>query len=521
MTMTKLPISEMREGAARLPLTMSMPLSKAASAFEMENYKDTLTHLLDFFEMSVQWLNCYFLALACSLEDAGKAKGVARAVRMIDVKRPLSFGDCVNELFNPLLESLQQLVPAHPLVRTLSENVRTRRTDILVGSAKAIGIIKVRNDYKGHSTSLSQHIYRGVVEEIAPKVEAMLLGLAPLADASVTTVSSSGGPVDLHGGWNPVVGERAPRYLKGHYYVGFPGIGEVDLFPLMVQKNDRFIYVFQTLKGEVVKYESSDENVHGFETEEYNRVFDAFMQRLSPTFDIAKESNWNELCACMRRHSMDYMIQVQKEKKYSADLFVDRTRLTELLDRFTKSCHTLLPLAGDAGQGKTNQICNWTERCLGSDVPVLVFSGSSFADTTLADTLKNVFGVSGRRPLKRLLDHLHSKAAEEEKIVYFFFDAVNECLHYKNVDEKSPYDSKEDGPVKLFADILDSLASESYPRFKIVTTCRTFTWKNQILPCVEFPSGLLYGTSDDDDVAVVGFTDRETEEAYRKYGELY
>lgn len=256
MTMTKLPISEMREGAARLPLTMSMPLSKAAFAFEMENYKDTLTHLLDFFEMSVQWLNCYFLALACSLEDAGKAKGVARAVRMIDVKRPLSFGDCVNELFNPLLESLQQLVPAHPLVRTLSENVRTRRTDILVGSAKAIGIIKVRNDYKGHSTSLSQHIYRGVVEEIAPKVEAMLLGLAPLADASVITVSSSGDPVDLHGCWNPVVGERAPRYLKGHYYVGFPGIGEVDLFPLMVQKNDRFIYVFQTLKGEVVKYES-------------------------------------------------------------------------------------------------------------------------------------------------------------------------------------------------------------------------------------------------------------------------
>lgn len=87
MTMTKLPISEMRESAARLPLTMSMPLSKAASAFEMENYKDTLTHLLDFFEMSVQWLNCYFLALACSLEDAGKTKGVARAVRMIDVKK--------------------------------------------------------------------------------------------------------------------------------------------------------------------------------------------------------------------------------------------------------------------------------------------------------------------------------------------------------------------------------------------------------------------------------------------------
>lgn len=521
MTMTKLPISEMRESAARLPLTMSMPLSKAASAFEMENYKDTLTHLLDFFEMSVQWLNCYFLALACSLEDAGKTKGVARAVRMIDVKRPLSFGDCVNELFNPLLESLQQLVPEHPLVRTLSENVRTRRTDILVGSAKTTGIIKVRNDYKGHSTSLSQHIYCGVVEEIAPKVEAMLQGLAPLADASVATVSSSGEAVDLHGGWNSLACKEAQGRLAGHYYVGFPGIVEVDLFPLMVQRNDRYIYVFQTLKGEAVKYESSDENVHGFETEEYNRVFDAFMQRLSPTFDIAKEANWNELCACMRRHSMDYMIQVQKEKKYSADLFVDRIRLTELLDRFTKSHHTLLPLAGDAGQGKTNQICNWTERFIDSKAPVLVFGGASFADATLAGTLKSVFGISHRRPLKRLLDHLHAKAAEEGKNVYFFFDAVNECLHYKDEEDNNKIPDREDGPVRLFADIVDSLVRENYPRFKIVTTCRSFTWKNQILPLVELPSELVFGASDEDDAAVVGFTDRETEEAYRKYGELY
>jgi len=511
----------MKESAGILPPTMSMPLLKAISAFGMENYKDTLTHLLDFFEMSVQWLNCYFLALACCLDDAGKLKGVARAVRMIDVKRPLSFGDCVNEIFNPLLESMRELVPGHPLVVALSENVRTRRTDILVGSAKVAGIIKVRNDYKGHSTSLSQNIYHDVVEEIAPKVGAMLRGLAPLADAEVVTVTSSGMVVDLHGGWRGL--DSCMENKKAcHYYVGFNGVGEVDIYPLLIQKDDRVIYVFQTLKGEAVKFESSDENVHGFETEEYNRDFDAFMQRLSPAFDIAKEANWNELCECMRRHSMDYMIQVQKEKKYSGDLFVDRSRLTKLLGRFSDSGNTLLPLSGDAGQGKTNQICNWTERFIDSGVPVMVFGGSSFADATLADTLRNLFGVSLRRPLKRLLDHLHAKAVEEGKNIFIFFDAVNECLHYKRKADEDEIDPNgEDSPLRLFIDIVESLVSPDYPRFKVVTTCRSFTWKNQILPEVELPPGLVYGVDDDDDASVVGFTDKETEEAYRKYGELY
>lgn len=514
--------SRISESAAVLPPTMSMPLSKALSSLKTGNYKDTLIHFLDFFEMTVQWLNCYMLSLACQTNDGGKIKGIARAVKMIDIKRPLSFGDNVNEIFNPLLESLVKVYPEHPLLKALVANVKSRRIDILVGSAKEMGIIKIRNDYKGHSTSLSEDIYHGVVDIILPKVAAMTDGLSPIREAAIYTVSSKGFSIDLHGGWKGNSGHEMQTGTAYHYYVGFPNTETLDLYPLIIQREDRYIYVFQTLKGECVKYESSDENVHGLETEEYNHSFDAFIQRLSPSFDIAKEANWNELCGFMRSHSMSYMIQVQKEKKYNSELFVDRKSLSDMLSRFDISTCSLLPLAGDAGQGKTNQMCNWTERFINENHPVMIFNSASFSDTGLTDTLKEIFGISHRRPLKRLLDHLHSKADENGKNIFFFFDAINECLNYHNsISDERSRANDENAPLLLYRDIVENLVKPEYPRFKVVTTCRSYTWKNQILPGMAFPKGLVFGSEEDEMSYIVGFTDDETAGAYRKYEELY
>ncbi|MDE5813288.1 MAG: hypothetical protein K2H72_03290, partial [Muribaculaceae bacterium] len=213
---------------------------------------------------------------------------------------------------------------------------------------------------------------------------------------------------------------------------------------------------------------------------------------------------------------------MQKEKKYNSELFVDRKHLTDLLGRFGSSTCTLLPLAGDAGQGKTNQMCNWTERMINDNHPVLIFNSASFSDASLTDTLKTIFGVSHRRPLKRLLDHLHSKATENGKNVFFFFDAVNECLHY-NASGLNTETSHGDGnaPLLLYRDIIENLISTEYPRFKVVTTCRSYTWKNQILPSITLPKAMAFGSDEDDQSYIVGFTDQETESAYRKYEELY
>jgi len=87
----------------RLPFTMSNPLARAEQSRSESDYKEALTHLLDFFEMSVQWLNCYLLARMAPLvagADAQARKAMERVVRTIDMKRPLSFGDHVTSCCN-------------------------------------------------------------------------------------------------------------------------------------------------------------------------------------------------------------------------------------------------------------------------------------------------------------------------------------------------------------------------------------------------------------------------------------
>lgn len=123
--------------SARLPLTMSQPVVAGCKALERGDYKESLIRILDFFEMSVQWLNCYMLSLAASNHITGV--GVENAVKMIDRKRPLSFGDNVNEIFNPLLDALYRVIPEHPLLLGLTTNVKTKKRDIIVGSVKESG----------------------------------------------------------------------------------------------------------------------------------------------------------------------------------------------------------------------------------------------------------------------------------------------------------------------------------------------------------------------------------------------
>ena len=45
-----------------LPFTMANPLSRSEQARADGDYKEALINLLDFFEMTVQWLNCYLIA---------------------------------------------------------------------------------------------------------------------------------------------------------------------------------------------------------------------------------------------------------------------------------------------------------------------------------------------------------------------------------------------------------------------------------------------------------------------------
>lgn len=507
-----------------LPFTLSYPVGKFTQEVKNEDYGRAMNYALDFFEIAVQYMSCLLLAFLREKADLCAGNEVlSRAVSKIDTKRPLSFGDWINDIFNPLVNVAAAVIPDDPLVASLSRTVVTKKYNLLLGNKKEPSIVQIRNDYRGHTTTLSQNIYRGVIYTLEPRLYKMLEAMAPLREWLYFSHKEQTGEdrfrIKLLNGngldREEVTATESP-FVPHHYYVRKTDGAVVDLFPLVFVNESDHVYVFHTLKNESISYISSHEDAETYNGERWIEALDRFLQALLPSFDVSKELNWSEIGALARQTSMGYINQAYKEKKYNQELFVDRSALSAVFSSFRDSEKNLFPLLGEAGQGKTNQLCYWTESLMEQGKTVLIFNSAGFSEAPLDEKLKTAFGVTLKKPVGKLLDNIHDKAATNNESVYLFFDAVNECLSYKGHDDVS-----ENAPLKLYRDICSMLVNEGYPRFKVLFTCRSYTWKNQLQPFIGEESRHIFEVEDEEEISVRGFTDGELEKAYGIYGQLY
>ena len=475
------------------PYTLSFPIEKAMAAIDQQQYGKAMNHMLDFFEISTPFVSFVFLRLLQKKADEiQQVHNVLEAyVNKIDLKRPLSLGDWLNDLLNPLLQAAIKFIPENPLTQSFQNNIIEKRKNILLGDKQTPSIVQIRNEYRGHSTTLSEGIYREVVTMMEPRLMKLLEALRPLALCRYDIREGRYGiTLDGEQGW------------------------DIDLFPLVFTNANDYRYVFHTLKDEQACYVSSNEDAVTLITYDMNEAIDKDLQRILPSFDIAKELNWKEIKQFMQEESGRYLDRVYAEKKYNRELFVERERLTQTLSAFWDSDAALFPLLGEAGQGKTNQLCYWTEQLIAEDKPVLIFNSSNFADCSLDNTLKTIFGYSMRKDIVRLLDAIHNKAVQNDQPIYIFFDALNECLKYAEGDNET------EGPLALYQAIRRLFCSSNYTHFKTLLTCRVYTWKNVILPAIEDNDTGLFSTEEEGGM-VRGFDREETERAYGIYQQLY
>ena len=238
-----------------LPHTLSHPYDQFLKHRDAAQWSKAANYLLDFFEAGVQYVSVVLLGL---LRDevlkSGYVPGdnVTKVVAKIDGKRPLSMGDWCNDILPPLVREIAAVLPEHPLSHTLPEVVGKKR-NIFLGSKAEKSIVQVRNEYKGHSTTLSESIYAEVVDMLLPRAEKWIAALQPLQD-------------------------YVPENLE----------------PLVRHDSQGHEYVFQSLKEESVSYISVDEDALTYIGEDFNEAFDAWMQTLVPSFDISKDLNWEE-----------------------------------------------------------------------------------------------------------------------------------------------------------------------------------------------------------------------------------
>ena len=272
-----------------LPFTLSHPLEQYEAQKAAGSYSKAMNYALDFFEISTQYLSLLMLGVIRQTYGEPNAN-VDAVVGKIDTKRPLSFGDWANDILPRVAQAARELLPDEPLTQAMSA-LSGKKRNLLLGGKSESSIVQIRNEYKGHSTTLAEEIYKQVLGELEPRMEEMTRALKPLED------------------YSEEVGPESFRILHN-------GELKADLYPLVYCNEKGYIYVFQSLKDEDTAYISSDERAVTLIFDRLNPAFDAWMQRLVPSFDIAKEANWEELRDQMREYSSEYMKHMYSEKKY-------------------------------------------------------------------------------------------------------------------------------------------------------------------------------------------------------------
>jgi len=475
---------------ANFPFTLAHPLEQYEAQKSVGNYSKAMNYALDFFEISTQYITMLLLGLIREHYSLDSANGhVNFVVGRIDGKRPLSFGDWANDLLPRAVQAARELIPEEPLTQAVSA-ISSKKRNLLLGGKKESSIVQIRNEYKGHSTTLAESIYMKVLDELEPRMEEMTVALAPLADI-------------------------VEKVEEGHFYIERDGERKADLYPVVHANDKGYIYVFQSLKDEDVAFISSDEHAVTFISQQWNSDFDRWMQCLLPSFDIAKEANWKELREQMRDYSSEYLRHMYSEKKYNQELFVEREQLARTFERFRQSDSRFLPMPGDAGQGKTTQLCHWTEQLLHSNDGVITFASTEFATGNLDQKLRDIFGLSYKKKMQQFLLILNEKAEAAGQQLIIFFDALNEVLIYPGTPQG------ESSPLTLYKDIYALFGMKELTAFRVVFTCRSYTWQNELRPEQKHQDMDLFCKLGEEETSVKSFTDEETERAYGIYHELY
>ncbi|MFI3281849.1 MAG: hypothetical protein R3Y44_07775 [Rikenellaceae bacterium] len=530
---------------AQLPYTVAHPFVKYQESLATENYGSAMNHAIDFCEISVQYLSMVLLGLMCRTEDRGKLSLLSPIVNKIDTKRPLSFGDWVNDIFIPLINTANTIIPDEEIVASLKGKILIKKQNIITGNKQMPSFVQIRNEYKGHSTTLSQEIYRSVVYTMESRLWILLEAMKPLGNllfVSPTQIITSNAQnnsykVKICNGAEdqyPTATLSSPLSMNvGSYYLiksnfetGLTSEVDTDI-DIDVEKQEvinlspfvwcnelGYVYIFQTLKEDSISYISSNEKAITLNTDSFNEPFDLYLQQIVPSFDISKDRNWSEYISEITAETKRFIANTYNEKKYNKELFVDRQELSSQFEEFKSGDKQLFPILGEAGQGKTNQLCYWTESLLSAGECVATFSSNSFSNYTLDTKIKSIFGYNLRRPIKRLLDGLHSSAVEANRHIYIIFDAINECLTYKDSENIG------DGALDLYRDIRAMFIDNDYTNFKIIFTCRSFTWKQLIKSEIKSDDQKIF-LKDDEEFSIKGFTDDELHRAFYAYQELY
>jgi len=489
------------------------------------------------------------------------------------ISKPLSTGDWVSDIFLALVELSKVLELDTPLVNSLHEKLIEPNGNILAGWSKGSKVghknapfANIRNDYFGHETVLNNEEIMKLLKILEPRMLKFLDAILPLSDYTSFSVEketpqkegeSFNYTVNILKNSNAKCKISSEVELKKEHFYAVKG----EVVKRMLLKKEDLIYFTPMIVYMPVDRENIDKNWCTFLFQTVHKNDLSKMVYISPCEDAKKqnvshfkddmldflksaidadnvddfnidgykvkynqEKSWDYYAGLAEIETKTFIGQMKKEK-YDPKLFIARKELVGGFEQFMqdKENHAFV-LLGNAGSGKTNIVCDFTQQRMNPQNMVITFYSKIFTDFSLENKLKTMFNEP-KAKINDILKNINKQAKKENKTVLFMFDAINECLNY---NLKKGEELEYDGPVKLIQDIDRLLVNEELQNIKVMITCRTYTWSEAIESQEHsLNRGLYFTTKDmqiegeDSEIILSKFTYDEFSEVYPKYREKY
>ena len=496
----------------------------------------------DFFEITMSYVSTVLIHEIDEQLD-GSDSDYKKIIDKL-ISKPLSTGDWVNDIFLALIKLTKALNIQSELINSIHEKMMEKKGNLLQGwSYKSedpyefAGFAKIRNDYFGHETTLNDTELKKLLTILEPRMLKFLDAILPIAEYTAFSVKKESPKKE---------GEEYASYTinllkydnsgskvyselelqKEHFYAVKGEIKKrstlaekdiVKFTPMIVympvnrEEIDKnwCTFLFQTLHASDISKmvyispceDAKKQNVSHFKDDMLDFLRGAVdADSIDDEYNLdgykvkrTKENSWDYYEGLAEIETRTFLGQMKKEK-YDPELFIARDELVNGFDKFLadKEKHAFV-LLGNAGSGKTNIVCNFSDNALDDENIVVTFYSKIFTDFSLEKKIQNLFNEE-KNSAVNILANLNKQAKKAKKSVLFVFDAINECLNY-NV--KKGDDLEYDGPVKLIQDIDKLLVHEKLDNIKVMITCRTYTWSEAIESQEHsLNSGLYFTTKD-------------------------
>ena len=157
--------------------------------------------------------------------------------------------------------------------------------------------------------------------------------------------------------------------------------------------------------------------------------------------------------------------------KFNINSYIERSAFTDYY-KDNKNAEILF-LLGEAGMGKTNEMCHLVEQSEKDKNSHYFAFNSQMLDHKIDFLLLNMFLDMGFNQkdisIETILNRLNKYGKESNTHFYFLFDAINEATSYPVIDERF----KAHPSLQLLKDLHRILIKEEYNQFSLVISIRT------------------------------------------------